>query len=189
MATSPMTTCSQLLFVTEWGRDGNRMQSVWDKMTVLNLLSSAYNEIHIIYFIQSPTKTSDTHHETENPSINSDLVAAGWHFNCKRTSATLLLYGNTTTTQPVGADWLTHCVCLRQRQRDPMWGFIMFLHTHVNRPNLLWEHYCFLPYSFPLIPPPVLGGLYYHQSIWLLIIQHMRKSWPGVSAAVGLGLI
>lgn len=60
MATNPMTTCSQLLFVTEWGRDGNRMQSVWDKMTVLNLLSSAYNEIHIVYFIQSPTKTSDT---------------------------------------------------------------------------------------------------------------------------------
>lgn len=52
------------------------------------------------------------------------------------------------------------------------------IHSHVNTSNLLWEHYCFLPYTFPLIPPATDVGLNYHQSIWLLIIQRMKKSWP-----------
>lgn len=51
-------------------------------------------------------------------------------------------------------------------------------HIHVNMSNLLWEHYCFLPYTFPQIPPATNVGLNYHQSIWLLIIQHKKKSWP-----------
>lgn len=54
-------------------------------------------------------------------------------------------------------------------------------HSHVNTSNLLWEHCCFLPYTFPLIPPATNVGSNYHQSIWLLIIQHMKKSWPCVS--------
>lgn len=42
--------------------------------------------------------------------------------------------------------------------------FIHVQHSHVNRPNLLWERRCFLPDTFSLISPPATG-LNYHESI------------------------
>ncbi len=58
----------------------------------------------------------------------------------------------------------------------------MCLHSgpyiHVNMSNLSQEHYCFLPYTFPKIPPATDVGLNYYLSIWLLIIQREKKSWP-----------
>lgn len=54
----------------------------------------------------------------------------------------------------------------------------------------------FCQIHFPLIPPVTNAGLNYHQSTWLLITQHVKKSWPCVVffccfffAVGGLGLI